>query len=105
MRHVGRDGMGISRRPRSVNLSFIYLDHKSRRDSQERPYRAAGSQGWVVVPLKTIDLVECIALKRRIAANPVIFAVVPEEDNTYDVEAPDGGAPSFGWPARYGRGS
>jgi hypothetical protein len=48
-----------------------------------------------VVPSKTIGLVEGIALKRRIKANPVIFAVVPQEDGTYDVEAPDGGAPSF----------
>ena len=49
----------------------------------------------VVVPSKTIDLVEGIAPKRRIEANPVIFAVVPQEDGTYDVEAPDGGAPTF----------
>ena len=25
----------------------------------------------------------------------MIFAVVPQEDGTYDVEAPDGGAPTF----------
>ena len=51
--------------------------------------------GWDVVSSKTIDLVEGIALKRRIEANPVIFRVVPEEDGPYDVEASDGGAPSF----------
>ena len=51
--------------------------------------------GWDVVSSKTIDLVEGIALKRRIEANPVIFRVDPQEDGTYDVEASDGGAPSF----------
>ena len=48
-----------------------------------------------MVPSKTIDLVEGIALKRRIQANPVIFTVVPQADGTYDVPASDGGAPSF----------
>ena len=50
---------------------------------------------WDVVSSKTIDLVEGIALKRRIEANPVILRVDPQEDGPYDVEASDGGAPSF----------
>ena len=47
-----------------------------------------------MVPSKTIDLVEGIALKRRIKANAVIFRVDPQDD-TYDVDASDGGAPHF----------
>ena len=47
-----------------------------------------------MVPSKTIDLVEGIALKRRIEANPVIFTVVPQADGTYNVDASDG-APNF----------
>src|SRR5437868_2076098 len=51
--------------------------------------------GWVVVSSKTTGLVEGLALRRRIEANPVIFTVVPRADGTYDVEASDGGTPSF----------
>jgi len=47
------------------------------------------------VSSKTIDLVEGIALKRRIEANPVIFRVDPQEDDTYDVDASGGGGPNF----------
>ena len=56
-RPINSDGCNITAQPRTVNLSFIDLDHKSRRDSRERPVTAAGSQGWMAVSSEATDFV------------------------------------------------
>ena len=80
--------------PGIFNRSLLICLTKSSGDARERLILGRRLLEWVV-PLKTTDFTEGLALERRHEGNAVIFSVIRQADGTYNVEASDGGPPEF----------